>query len=163
MGRYWTRREGKESERAGLWGWGVEGFYIGERPWFELRVGGFAMSRCQGLVPHSVLCPTRAGVEWPGETTTGRARGQWERRWHCCWQGLWRWEKDGWWLHSEQMQICNQHTWDATPKSRPWTGSHDTWTVHDHRKRGGLSKTNSSSRAGLEIQGTVGTPQFYWV
>ena len=24
-------------------GGGVEGFYIGKRPWFELHVGGFAM------------------------------------------------------------------------------------------------------------------------
>ena len=28
-GIYWTRKEGKELERGGLWG-GVEGFYIGE-------------------------------------------------------------------------------------------------------------------------------------
>jgi len=40
---------------------GVEGFDIGERLWFELRVGGFAMLRCQGLAPHSMFCSTRAG------------------------------------------------------------------------------------------------------
>jgi len=43
-------------------GVGVEGFYIGERLWFELRVGGFAMLRCQGLALHSVFCSTKAGV-----------------------------------------------------------------------------------------------------